>query len=215
MPITPEYTELQRGQTKDRQLNGFDDITRLIGNEENKLFTLKNGYLTAKEKQMTAFNDRFAKFKEDNNLKTEDEVFENVWNKLKLGVHYDLECTSKKWGSIVTKTPDQKVTQVFCSAAAVGYSGIVNRAAWAELACGILNATYDGIFNAAKCNPTKKLFLTFVGGGVFQNSMTWICDAIYRAAVKHKNSGLKVYLNCYDGAPRSVELMLERFNKLK
>lgn len=103
--------------------------------------------------------------------------------------------------------------QVFASAAAVGYSGIVNRKKWETLAKGILYASYDAVFAVAALNPTKKLFLTFIGGGVFQNSMTWISDAIRKAAEKHKHAGIEVHLVCYGGVPQGINAMVTDFNK--
>ena len=83
------------------------------------------------------------------------------------------------------------------------------------LATGILDASYDALFCVAAQNPTRKVFLTFIGGGVFQNSMTWICDAIYKAAVKYRMWGLNVYLVCYGAVPPGVQSMVAKFKKLK
>ena len=105
--------------------------------------------------------------------------------------------------------------QVFASAAAVGYSRSINRSKWETIAKGILDASYDGLFAVAAQNPTKKLFLTFIGGGVFQNSMHWICDAIYRAAKRHRAAGVTAYLVCYGSVPQGVEPMVKKFNSLK
>ena len=80
--------------------------------------------------------------------------------------------------------------QVFGSAAAMGYCrGFIDRALWTTLACGILDASYMGLFAVAALNPTKTVYVTFIGGGVFQNSMTWICAAIEKAALRFKDSG--------------------------
>ena len=80
---------------------------------------------------------------------------------------------------------------------------------------GILNASYEGIFSVAAQNPTKKLFLTFIGGGVFQNSMTWIANAILRAALIYKKSGVKVFLVCYGEVPKGIGEMVEKFKNLR
>lgn len=96
----------------------------------------------------------------------------------------------------------------------MGYSRSINRQKWETLARGILDASYDGLFAVAALNPTKKVFLTFIGGGVFQNSMHWISDAIYKAAVKHKSAGVTAYLVCYGGIPQGIGPMVEKFNRL-
>ena len=63
MPITerPGQTEPQEGQTEDRQLDGFEDIAEILGNHDNQQFTQKNGYLTANEKQLDVFLERYVK----------------------------------------------------------------------------------------------------------------------------------------------------------
>ena len=104
---------------------------------------------------------------------------------------------------------------MFASAAAVGYSRSINRKKWETLARGILDASYDGLFAVAARKSTKKLFITFIGGGVFQNSMSWISDAIYKAAVKHRRAGIKAYLVCYGAVPQGIGPMVEKFNRLK
>ena len=35
-----------------------------------------------------------------------------MWHKLKIGVHYNAEVTSKDWGEILSKSPEQQITQV-------------------------------------------------------------------------------------------------------
>ena len=104
---------------------------------------------------------------------------------------------------------------MFASAAAVGYSRQIERANWKTLAKGILDASYEGVFSVAAQNTTRKVFLTFIGGGVFQNSMTWISDAIYKAAVKYRKYGLTVCLVCYGAVPQGIEPMVKKFNALK
>ena len=60
MPITsrPGQDQPQQGQTENRQLDGFDDVADMLGNEFNELFKQKNGYLTATEKQLDKFLER-------------------------------------------------------------------------------------------------------------------------------------------------------------
>ncbi|KAL5264928.1 hypothetical protein ACHWQZ_G005875 [Mnemiopsis leidyi] len=217
MPITerPGQTEPQEGQTEDRQLDGFEDIAEILGNHDNQQFTQKNGYLTANEKQLDVFLERLEELKKEECWDTEEKVYENMWSKLKLGVHHDVEVTSKDWGAVLSDSPGLRITQVFASAAAVGYSRSINRSKWEILARGILDASYDGLFAVAAQNKTKKLFITFIGGGVFQNSMSWISDAIYRAAVKHRKAGITAYLVCYGAVPEGIGCMVAKFNKLK
>lgn len=217
MPVTERAgeTEPQQGQTAGRQLDGFEDVAEILENKDNQLFQEKNGYLTADEKQLDRFLKRLGELKEEKGWDSEEMVYQNLWSKLKLGVHYDVEVTAEDWGQVLSSSPQLRLTQVFASAAAVGYSRNINRHKWERLAKGILDASYDGLFAVAALNPTKKVFLTFIGGGVFQNSMHWIADAIYRAAVKYRNAGITAYLVCFGSVPQGIGPMVEKFNKLK
>lgn len=79
-----------------------------------------------------------------------------------------------------------KVTQVYCSAFSCGYSGLENDL-WAPMAKLLLEATYEAtLLSAITRRPpniegTPKVYLTFVGGGVFGNDLTWIVSSIARA----------------------------------
>lgn len=127
------------GQTKDNQLNGFDDIDEVLVNQDDAMYGLKNGYMTATSDQLDIFNKRlvvlvpnivmilqfrffilkfdvnmfrFIELKDENGWETDEEVQEKLWNKLKLGVHYDVEVTSSNWGEVLSKSPQQRITQV-------------------------------------------------------------------------------------------------------
>lgn len=127
---------------------------------------------------------------------------------IRIGIHEDIPVTATHWGKrIIQKTPQPKVTHVLSAAAAVAY----NRGSdsiWKPLACSILLASYEGAILAAFENyqrnfhqgrtGSKKLFLTFVGGGVFGNRSEWIKTAIEEACLKYSCLDLEVYLVCYD-----------------
>ena len=74
------------------------------------------------------------------------------------------------------------VQQVLCSACSCSYSGIGNQA-WQQLACMVLQANYESTLLAAAdhAEGSGHVFLTFIGGGVFRNDMSWIVDAMARA----------------------------------
>ena len=105
--------------------------------------------------------------------------------------------------------------QVFGAAAAIGYSWCGKQKLWENLARGILNTSYLGIFHAAATNPSSnKLFLTFIGGGVFQNPIHWICEAILSAGKKYRDAGLEVYLISYSTPCSQTMKLIEDLNAL-
>ena len=75
---------------------------------------------------------------------------------------------------------DQCITQVF-TAALDPYNNDEKNFAFRNLARVLLHGAYKGTFDVVREVGAKKLFLTMVGGGVFQNKYEWIAEAI-RAA---------------------------------
>ena len=59
--VSAKFPNVQVGQSSDRQLDGFEDITEILGNDDDRLFRQNNGYLTADAKQLTAFNKRLVR----------------------------------------------------------------------------------------------------------------------------------------------------------
>jgi len=86
--------------------------------------------------------------------------------------------------------PEVLVNQVYCSALSCGYSGLSNEL-WEPLARIILEASYEATLlaamRAALATPVEqrasphRVYLTFLGGGVFRNEPEWIACAIGRA----------------------------------
>ena len=176
--------KIQQGQTKDCQINNLIDIqTYLKKVYGSEFITVKNGYTESSVENLNKLNTYIVNDKELKNI---------LINKLKVGVHSDLEVVFKNKWEILNK-PDFLVTQVYTSALSIGYSNIWEPEAWYPLAEIILNATYEaviylGIINFKKTN-NPKIYLTLIGGGVFQNPPKLICKAIKRAlkiAEKHK-----------------------------
>ena len=88
---------------------------------------------------------------------------------------------------------DQRITQVFTAALDPYNNGALTKTIGFEnLARTLLHGAYKGTFDVAYEMGTKKIFLTLVGGGVFQNKYEWIAQAISTAfqdfSYKKKNS---------------------------
>lgn len=118
----------------------------------------------------------------------------------------------RKW--TLLQDPSQCVSQVFCSAISVSYSGL-SRKLWGPVAQLVLEGAYEATLLAGVINSLKtgnpRVLLTCLGGGVFGNELRWIADAIARAVlvVRRRLPGLQleVVLVHY----RSVDRQLEKY----
>lgn len=121
------------------------------------------------------------------------------YKKIKIGYHSHTAVTfGARSGSnhATVPLPYPVIDQVFAAAADFGSTnGFLKENAvaqeWAQL---LLNAAYQGALYAAFINNRKKIFLTLMGGGVFANDFSWICQAITRLENFIKASGLEVIL---------------------
>eukprot|EP00656_Telonema_subtile_P055902 TRINITY_DN8806_c0_g1_i1.p1 TRINITY_DN8806_c0_g1~~TRINITY_DN8806_c0_g1_i1.p1 ORF type:complete len:208 (-),score=24.89 TRINITY_DN8806_c0_g1_i1:293-916(-) len=122
---------------------------------------------------------------------------EAVKDLLRVGVHSDVQVTSTHWGNKQVNNPECNVTQVFCSACSVSYSGN-RKSLWRNFASLILEGCYEATLWAAvqhalrhKDDPRARVvFLTAVGGGVFGNDMSWVAKAIQMACERVEAHGV-------------------------
>jgi hypothetical protein len=189
------------GQTADRQLDGLADLgaalAQAMGVEEGSLWRMRNGY---------ALPDRGMLARIEAHLAALDEAGrDQLRGLLRVGLHRDVGVTEPG------AAPDTRVTQVYCSALPVAYSGIP-ATEWAGFATLILEAAYEAtvlsaVLNAAR-GGSRRLLLTRIGGGAFGNEETWISAAILRALRIAEGRGLEVLMVSY-GRPsvaiRAVE----------
>lgn len=154
------------------------------------------------------FKNLFVKKTENDDQKPTENTFDwsdpKIW---KVGVHRNCEVT-------MTRGPDR----TFC----VSPAGLISHHVYAaafnfvsdvvknELTIGIsrelLKAEYRATVLAAWENSilfpdrrgSKKLNLTLLGGGVFANPYEIICEAILANVELIKESGLDVYITCFD-----------------
>lgn len=88
------------------------------------------------------------------------------------------------------------VSQAFCSAISCAYSR-VETDTWEPLATIVLEAAYEGTLLAAAIEKARgtgsgRVWLTFLGGGVFGNKEKWIKSAIETALEKTQGLGLDI-----------------------
>jgi hypothetical protein len=154
---------------------------------------------------------------------------------LKVGIQRHTQVTS-----VLPAQPDVFVTQVYCSAIPVAYSQASDRA-WEPMARLVLEGCYEltlleGVREALEkalvvvaastgnggpppdnvlvVAPTR-VFLTLVGGGVFENDLAWIWSAIHRAfriITDEYGVALEVYFVHYSETPPEAEDFVEKWN---
>jgi hypothetical protein len=167
----------QVGQTKNRQLDGFailgSEIAHRLGQPPRDLWSMCNGYAMFEPGAV----DLISRYLVDLNAQDIDYLRQL----LRIGVQWNVQVTSSGVSA------DQLITQAFCSALPIGYHSVDEKdlASWEPLARLILDALYEATLWAAVINAqnggSTAVLLTFVGGGVFKNKMSWIRGAIERA----------------------------------
>ncbi len=167
-------------QTQDHQVNLLDQVPQL---------PIVNGYV-----DFTGDNADYLSY----TITEQDKLA------LKVGFHGNIQVVSgylKDKNTVVKQTdPNQLVNQVFTAAIDFGYlnSHLKHERAAIEKACILLDTAYEGTIKAVAYKGKKKLFLTLIGGGVFDNNLLWIAKAIEKNIEFIKDAGLDVTLILYN-----------------
>lgn len=184
----------QQGQSVTRQINCIADLGEALGNQNNRLWQMKNGYVIASRQGLT----EIAAYLKDASL----EEKQQLKGQLRIGLHLNTEVTLKNC--------QHRVSQALCSALPIAYSQYPS-ALWADFAKLILEAAYEATLAAAVYNAnhygSNKVFLTLLGGGAFGNPEEWILSAIRKALLAYKDADLDVAIvSYYQSNPRVKEL---------
>ena len=171
------------GQTADRQINALADLERALAGKlasRRSPWVMSNGYALASQESL----------REINAVLDDEAEAEELKGLLRVGAHWGVEVTDRE-------LPGQKVSQVFCSAMPVAYSGAPAKD-WTLLGRLVLEAAYEATLWAALLNAqgggSNKVLLTRLGGGVFGNPGEWIDAALLGALEKFEDQGLEVTL---------------------
>jgi hypothetical protein len=172
----------QIGQDASNQINTLEDLNILLNNTYSALWDMKNGYALIHN------NESALKIK-DHLSKLTNEEYDLIKSKIKIGIQWNTEVTLGKSGHLVS--------QVFCSALPVSYSGLSQNMS-EEFARLILDSAYESTFLAAIKNfsitGNNRLFLTLLGGNAFGNKISWITEAIYDNLLRFKRFPLDIYI---------------------
>ncbi len=186
----------QIGQSKNHQIDCLQKVGALLGNTNNVLWEMKNGYALPSLAGLQQIN---------NTIKNYDVAQKDALRAaLQIGV---------QWHTQVTLAGHQHlVSQAYCSALPVAYSQHPAYL-WESFAQLVLEATYEATLLAAIINYTQtqnnKVFLTLVGGGVFGNDPKWIFSAIKRAFKLVQHYPLELILVSYGHSNSGVQRLVK------
>ncbi len=180
------------GQSATNQIDCLADIGVALGNTENRLWDMRNGYALPSQEGLVEIRQRLR-------ASTEAEL-DALRALLRIGL---------QWGTQVTLAGcTHLVSQAYCSALPIAYRASTPEN-WAEFARLILEATYEATLCAALVNArqtgSNTVFLTLIGGGAFCNEAAWIMDSLHRALDLYKQAALDVAIVSYGSSNQGIQ----------
>ncbi len=190
----------ETGQTSDRQIDCLADIGRELGNTDNRLWEMKNGYLLASRDGLQAINQKIGALSESG--------IDRLRGLLRIGIQWNTEVTIDHARHLVT--------QAYCSALPVAYcQQQIPKESWAPFARIVLEAAYEATLCAAILNArltgNNRVYLTLVGGGAFGNDKPWMIDAIRRALSLYETADIQVLVVSYRCPDSDVDKLVHAF----
>jgi hypothetical protein len=188
----------QIGQSASNQIDCIGDIGAALGNSENQLWEMRNGYVLPSHSGLVEISHRLR-------ASSESEL-DGLRQLLRIGI---------QWNTQVTLNDSKhRVSQAYCSALPVAYSEHSSNL-WTEFARLILEASYEatictGILNSIR-NGNNRLFLTLIGGGAFGNETDWIMGGIQRALNLYKHVDLDVTIVSYGESKQYVQELIKQY----
>lgn len=187
------------GQSADNQIDCLAELGALLGNSDQQLWRMVNGYALPSAAGLKAIN---AKLKA-----MEEPARDQLRQSLRIGV---------QWGTQVTLDHcSHLVSQAYCSAMPVAYSEHAEEL-WEPLASLVLEAAYEATICAAILNAERtqntSLFLTLLGGNAFGNDLAWILGALRRSLQLYRDHGLDVAIVSYGQSKPCVQQIVAEFH---
>jgi hypothetical protein len=187
------------GQSAENQIDCLADIAEALGNSENRLWKMKNGYALPSREGLIEISKRLRE--------SSEKELDALRKRLRIGIQWNTQVT--------ILDAKHRVSQVYCSALPVAYCNH-DSSLWESFARLILEASYEATLCAAilnaQNNGNRTLFLTLLGGGAFGNKIDWIIDAIERGLNLNKQVDLDVAIVSYGSSAQSVRQLLDRFS---
>jgi len=188
------------GQTAENQIDCLSDMGKRLGNSNQRLWEMKNGYALPSQIGLETVNRQL----EDLD-KTELDELRGL---LRIGIHSGTQVTMGDSSHVVS--------QAYCSAMPVSYSPHSSEL-WAAFAKIVLEAAYEATICAAIENAQRTgnndLYLTLLGGGAFGNALNWITDSIRRAVCQYNDCGLSIAIVSYGTSKPAIEQLTHTLNQ--
>jgi len=185
----------QTGQSTHHQIDCLELIGEALGNENQALWKMRNGYALPDIDGLLKINKQLGA------LTTE--ARDDLKSKLKIGLQWNTEVTIAGDG--------QLVSQAYCSALPVRYSQIESHY-WEPFARLILEALYEATFYATLINLEKtgsnRVFLTLVGGGAYGNELHWILESLEKVIEQFRKVALDVRMVSYSGVDERISRLI-------
>lgn len=183
------------GQTVTSQIDCLADVASALGNTNDRLWEMKNGYALATESGLIEISN-LLRASTDN----ERDKFREL---LRIGIQRNTQVTLNQSHHLVS--------QVYCSALPVAYSPH-SKELWADFANLVLEASYEAAFCAAIANSKESgnntLFLTLLGGGAFGNKDDWIIRAIDRSVQLYRHNALDVVIVSFSSPKPCIQELI-------
>jgi len=196
----------QTGQDSNQQFDALAELGKQLGNENNKLWQMTNGYALVRREGLIKISEQLRAANEKR--------WQSLAGFIRIGIQGNTQVTLPGC--------EHSVTQLYCSALPVAYSNHPVEL-WEDFAKLVLNAAYEATFFCAlqrqKPEQRGKLYLTLLGGGAFGNKTEWIIDAIRNNLLKFAALDLDVYIVSYLHPKPEVSALVKEvttlFNKQK
>jgi hypothetical protein len=186
----------QIGQTSENQIDCLRHMGNTLGNTDERLWAMRNGYALATADGLREISKRLTYGGEEER--------DNLRRKLRIGVQWNTEVTIGN----ATHT----VTQAYGSAVPVSYSSHATEL-WSDFGQLILEASYEAAICAAILNSAEtgnnKVYLTLLGGGAFGNRDDWIITSIRRALQSYAEMDLDVAIVSYRASKPPVQELIK------
>ncbi len=186
------------GQSADNQIDCLVGVGKLVGNTDQRLWKMVNGYALPSAAGLTEIDEL---------LKGLDEPGrDRLRQALQIGLQWDTQVTLD--GS------SHLVSQAYCSALPVAYTRHPSEL-WARFATLVLEASYEATICAAILNSVRTrnrtVFLTLLGGGAFGNEREWILHAIRRSISLYHEFGLDIAIVSHGNSNPHVRQLVAEF----
>ncbi len=188
------------GQTADNQIDCLSGVGTLLGNTDQRLWRMVNGYALPSAEGLAEIDQKLSALDETG--------VDRLRQALQIGLQWDTQVT--------LDGASHTVSQAYCSALPVAYTRHALKM-WTRFAKLVLEAAYEATICAAIINAertrNRTLFLTLLGGGAFGNEPAWIMQAIRYALSRYPNCGLDVAIVSYGSSNPGVQQLAAEFMK--